>query len=648
MKKICIWLVLLVICLLAAGLLSGQIQLPKVKIPKDIPGLDDILKGEPPLTTGIRDAVTEVPFLDDYNPEYFMPLTMLPRTPEGVFILKRTGDMEYDAECYCLKAGTYVPSADRGGSGYLHAPQKGSLAEVVRSVIRKSYLHPDIPQRDIQVLLWAIVARAKFSSMPRAYQITAARLLTPEELYQLNGGALALVPQSMKDRAFGKLPPAARRVLEAEAELRSLLTDARATYEDLERAAILTGDPPPDNQDRRVPSGRWSLHPQGYFIRYFPRGYQQIRIELAVPGPLEIGRDDRGRITFIADKDGNRIEAAYDDGVAPAVVTGEASLKGYAFRSLRFIYPDPEEPGRKLSTDWTGAGWTFVGVPSGGGRGGRESGRFSGVAERYLLAQAQRKDLERLTEGFAKVRGPKAQRSPGPSAEDTARVMGLAHFAEAVKAIVEESRTDRSGWILNPVNLVKRAWQYEVTIYEGINTEVVADGRYSGLPTTGTGLYGQGGRIGPASNGLLASMNYAGSPLSLRGPAGPAIQGEGGGNDPTFDPTDGMAQPGQTAGQRLNQSHRPADKQKCQDKARKELEAELERCWKEKGPGTEPLPWDPDALYRCLVAYPKGKKYKCFVFNIPQPPDELEKYPFLGGCFTDAGKRWLEKYEKCR
>ena len=592
MKKIGLGLVLLVICLLAAGILSGQIQLPKVKIPKDIPGLDDILKGEPPLTTGIRDAVTEVPFLDDYNPEYFMPLTMLPRTPEGVFILKHTGDLEYDAECYCLKAGTYVSSANRGGAGYLHAPQKGSLADVVRNVIRKSYLHPDIPQRDIQALLWAIVARAKFSSLPRGYQITAAKLLTPEELYKLNGGALGLVPQGMKDKAFGKLPPAARRVFEAEAELRSLLTDARATYEDLERAAILTGDPPPDKEDRQVPSGRWSLHPQGYFIRYFPRGYQEIRIELSVPAPLEIGRDAQGRITLVADKDGNRIEAAYDDGVAPATVSGEASLKGYAFRSLRFIYPDTEEPGRKLSTDWTGAGWTFVGVPSGGGRGGRESGRFSGVAERYLRAQAQRKDLERLTEGFAKVRSRKAARNPGSSPGDMARVMGLAHFAEAVKVIVEESRTDRSGWILNPVNIVKRAWQYEVTNYEGVNRDAVTDS---------------------SASGPLASMSSAGSPLSLRGPAGPAIQGEGGGNDPTFDPTDGMAQPGQTAGQRLNQSHRPSKKQECLDGARKQLDIDMLECWNRLTERALPV-WDPDAFFKCLLTYKNF--YNCIDIHI--------------------------------
>ena len=645
MKKFCSRLVVFCACLLAVGVLLGQIRLPKIKVPKDIPGLDDILRGEPPLTTGIRDAVTEVPFLDDYNPEYFMPMTMLPRTAEGAFVLDRAGDLEFEAQSYCLKAGTYGPDGNRGGAGYLHAPQKGPLADVIRSVIRRSYLHPDIPQRDIQVLLWAIIARAKFSNMPRAYQLTAAKLLTPQEILRLNGGALGLVPRSLKDKAFEKLPPAARRVLEAEAELRSLLTEAEATYEDLERVAILTGDPPPDKEDRQVPRGRWSLHPEGYFVRYFPHGYREIRIELSVPAPCQVEHDDKGRIALVADKDGNRIEAEYDDGVAPTSLSDESSLKGYAFRSIRFVYPSPEEPGKKLSAQWAGAGWTFVGVPSGGGGGGQESGRFSGVAERYLRAQGHRKDLERLTEGFAKVRSRKAQRSPSLSAENMARVMTLAHFAEALREVIEGSGTERAGWILDPVNLVKRAWQYEVTIYEGINAEVGADGRASGLPIRGTGACDQGGWIGPASNGLLASVDFAGFPLSLGGPAGEGTWGESSENRAIFDPADGMAQPGQTACQRLNQSACATEKQKCKDEARKKLEDDLEYCWDKFCGGFKP--WDSDALYKCLVAY--KNKYSCIDVHIMDVIDfDKATRVKLRTCMTGAVLEWIEARDKCK
>lgn len=643
MKNMRSRLLVLCACLLTFGVLLGQVRLPKIKIPKDIPGLDDILKGEPPLTTSIEDAVTEVPFLDDYNPESFMPLTMLPRTPEGGFILERTGDLEFEAESYCLKAGTYGPSGDRGGSGYLHAPQKGPLADVIRNIIQRAYLHPDISQEDIQILLWAIVARAKFSDLSRENQITAAKILTPQEILRVNGGALGLIPDSLRDLAFEKLPPAARRVLEAEAELRSMLTGAQATYEELERVAVLSGDPPTDAEDRQIPSGRWSLHPDGYFIRYFPHGYREIRIELSVPAPLRVEYDDRGRISLIADRDENRLEAEYDDAVGLTSLSGEPSLKGYAFRSLRFVHPDPEEPGKKLSAEWAGVGWTFVGVPSGRGRGGQESDRFPGVAERYLWAQKHRRDLERLAEGFEEVGIRNGERVPKASEERVARVMALAHFAMALGDVFEKSGTEHEGWILDPVNLVKRAWQYEVTIALAINMGVGTDAEVSGQ--AGPSLYSQEEAVSPGPIDLLAPGDLARFRTFFNHRAEAAARS--GENNPTFNPADGMAQPGQRGSQRLNQSSRAAAKQKCQDKAREQLEADLKKCWDQSGPGGIP-PWDPWELYQCLVAYPKGQKHKCLNRYIPPQPDEVENYPALRFCLLNAGTKWLDAHEKCR
>ena len=66
----------------------GLAQIPKlkIKIPKRIPGLDKILKREPALTTSISDAVTGVPFLDDYNPKITSSLSLEPRNSEGSYV----------------------------------------------------------------------------------------------------------------------------------------------------------------------------------------------------------------------------------------------------------------------------------------------------------------------------------------------------------------------------------------------------------------------------------------------------------------------------------------------------------------------------------------------------------------------------------
>jgi hypothetical protein len=41
-----------------------------------------------------------------------------------------------------------------------------------------------------------------------------------------------------------------------------------------------------------VPSGRWSMHPDGYFVRYLPSGYSSTRVEIWVPqGSPAVGKE---------------------------------------------------------------------------------------------------------------------------------------------------------------------------------------------------------------------------------------------------------------------------------------------------------------------------------------------------------------------
>ncbi|UCG30047.1 MAG: hypothetical protein JSV53_11205, partial [candidate division WOR-3 bacterium] len=67
-------------------------QLPSLpKIPEGvtdkIPDLSKITEGEPPITSSIDDAVTGISFLDDFDPPVFIPMTVLPRTNQGAFVL---------------------------------------------------------------------------------------------------------------------------------------------------------------------------------------------------------------------------------------------------------------------------------------------------------------------------------------------------------------------------------------------------------------------------------------------------------------------------------------------------------------------------------------------------------------------------------
>jgi len=626
MKRFIFRFLLIGFLLVMLGTILAQFPKVKLKIPKKIPGLDKILKSEPAITTSILDAVTEVPFLDDYNPKVFMPMSILPRTPEGGFVLEAPGNYMFDSQSYCLKAGTYAPGSGRGGDGYLYAPQKGPQVNIVRNILQRSFAHPDIPQRDIQVLLWAIIARTKISDMSRQMQLTAAKLLKPEEIFRLNGGALGLIPKSLTREAFKNLPPAARQVLEAEARLREMLTKTQAPYEELERIAVLRGDPPPQEGDREVPLGRWSFHPDGYFIRYFPRGYQQILIELSVPEFFNIEYDERGRITLIADGYGNRIETEYDDTLEPLNVPGERTLRGYGFRSIRFEHPDPDNPGEKLQTEWNDVGWTFIGVPVGRGKIGTFSNRFVGLSERYQWCRKHKKELDGLSQGLKKISRRNVPRHV--SQHSMEEIMALGHYATALKEVINSSDSNKEDWIVDPINLVKKAWQYEVSEREGPYL-----GRYISFQGP---LYAHV----DCSAGLMASINPIGHLLTYNNP------GRDGGDKPVYNPCGGMAQPGKGGRQRLNQSGRETDKEKCRKKAREKLKDAIDDCYRRNNIAAD---CDLQALMNCVKLYPKGRRHMCVQIHCPIP-DNMDDVASAGLalCIIEALKAWLKNDEKCK
>lgn len=349
-----------------------------------VPSLSSFLEGDPPITTSLDDARTEIAFLDGYSPGTWTPMNWLPRTSRGAFSL-RPGRYALEAQSYCMHAGTHGPG---GGDGYLYAPLAGSKAGIVRSILRNSVAHPEIPQQDIQALIWAIIARTEFDEMPSEMQRTARTLLTRDQVKDLDDGALGMVPESVMREAMSQLPPVAQQVFQAEARLRSMISSGTSSFAELERVAVLTGAATPPEGSRPVPEQRWSYHPDGFFVRYSPEGYSHTRIEVVVPRPVTIARDAQGRIVTVVEGSGRKIEIEYDD--ASAEVAGDAGVRAYGLRSVRAV-----EPGSEPAAVVGGSGWTLVGVPRGGGR-ASGTGRFADLAARYRAAEAWRDEVRAL------------------------------------------------------------------------------------------------------------------------------------------------------------------------------------------------------------------------------------------------------------
>ena len=256
------------------------------KLTKKMPNL---LGGKPPITTSLPDAKWGAADKDGFLPrEDTRSLMVLQRTPAGGFVLQ-PGSYLLQTQSYCLKAGTHGPG---GGEGYLYAPPKGPAEDAVMTIVRNSVQHPEITQPDIQVLLWAIIARAKFEDLQPQMKATASRLLTPRQLAALNRNALDVLSGNALTDALGGVPEPLRQIAQAEAQLRQMMTTPGASFAEMERVAVLSGAAPLGEGSRDIPSGRWSLHPDGYYVRYIPSGYSSTRVEIWVPqGSPAVGKE---------------------------------------------------------------------------------------------------------------------------------------------------------------------------------------------------------------------------------------------------------------------------------------------------------------------------------------------------------------------
>lgn len=469
------------------------------KLQLQIPDLDRILGEEPGLTTSFDDAVTGIPFFDDYEPAYTAPLCQLPTLPQGGFLISVPGDFEFEAASYCLHAGTHGPGS---GEGYLYATLKGSQAGIITDILNNSTRHLDIPQQHIQSLVWGIQAKTKISDMPPELRDAASRLLSQSQVSKLNGGALGMVPDELFDQAFFDVPAPLRTVMEAEARLRSNLTGGLFDYGALEEIAVLSGDPPDDGEGPVIPRGRWSFDPAGYFVRYFPDGYSHTTVQIMRPDSFTIEVDPLGRIVAIANSFGSRISLEYDDQVAPLQCERDDKTKGYAFKLIRFSRPDPGNAGQDLVAELNDVGWTLLGAPTERGRPRDPGDRYDDAAGRYEWGQAHLKEIQQVA-GSSNDAADREKAIP--------ELVNLGHLSQALLAVTGDAAADVP-WIGQQVAMVKQAWGARLSALLAPETapRVTAhhDGRMlAALPFHGISLarrgggYSGGGAAVPANRG---------------------------------------------------------------------------------------------------------------------------------------------------
>ena len=249
----------------------------------------NVLEGKPAISTSFKDVDLKntLPANFGANATY-TSLSTLTKNAEGMYELS-SGFYETTNLSYCLKAGTNGPSK---GDSYGNAPIKGKMDDVVEAILVRSQevwrsrangstvTNQAISQKDVQLLLWAIIAKADFDDMQNKTKAVALALLSPEQIVKLNGGAIKSVANFASDKGWMEKPALVRSIEEAEQSLRQLYKSSTSTYEDFERLAVLAGV---NNEPQPVEFGTWFKHDDGFYIRYEPEGYPRTHVKVYVP-----------------------------------------------------------------------------------------------------------------------------------------------------------------------------------------------------------------------------------------------------------------------------------------------------------------------------------------------------------------------------
>lgn len=400
---------------------------------KKLPGVPDWTPGGA-VTTSIKDAYPVVPWLgsfEDYGDP--QPITDYNLAP---------GYYRAEIQTYCLHAGTYAPT---DGDGYLIAPLLGNQSKLISSILKRSENYPNIPQHDIQTLLWGIEAGTKYSDYPVDFQARVKPLLTTEEIALMDvdlSTAFNLVPSELKD------------VANMYGDMRKRMVDPSSNYQDLENIAIKNGVPPglgPGSKD--INPGNWSYMKDGFYIRTFPVSYPHSFIEIYRPANITVNKDSKNRITMLSNE-GYSMEISYNDeqGMDVLQTTGNPNLPIWRYKQIVLKGPNA---GEEMTLD--NEGWMVRGDGKPLKTGGSELSILSlGGDPTYSEYQDRMNGGNKAIKDFNRYQKDRNMKQLKDKQDE---YWADYHTMEGLKAATNPlNKKDQMSWINKTLNLVKDWW----------------------------------------------------------------------------------------------------------------------------------------------------------------------------------------------
>lgn len=221
----------------------------------------------PAVTSGFNDVDTLQITRPDVTGKSPVSLMELPRTEQGAFVLS-PGFYEADFKTFCLQPGTPGPTSK---DVYFQAPLKGARKEMIHSILLNSRKESHLEQKNVQLLLWSVVSHSDFNKLSPEVQFTAKQLLSPKQLFELQGGMLGLIKTVAATVPSSGSPN----------ELRKLFDLSVRSYEAFEQIAVV--NTPSRIRRTDITNDHWYRQNDGYFVRYIPNNYKETKIQVYMP-----------------------------------------------------------------------------------------------------------------------------------------------------------------------------------------------------------------------------------------------------------------------------------------------------------------------------------------------------------------------------
>lgn len=186
----------------------------------------------------------------------------------GELALESGRSYSFDLESYCVHAGKSRPTH---GDGLRIAPLRGAADSWITEILRSQGVR-NVPQSQVQYLIWALLADVRFDELNAKDQTTLLRFF-PDALTRFGNRRL----ENLAFSGFQTLFPDLSDSISSLGDLRNRILSLHDNAQDLE--SLLA---PKSGRAQPIDVG-WLKMNEGYFIHATADGFRQIHLDIYVP-----------------------------------------------------------------------------------------------------------------------------------------------------------------------------------------------------------------------------------------------------------------------------------------------------------------------------------------------------------------------------